>query len=418
MALNKQLFVGHLRFVLFFLIASVLISACDLTSSPTNEQSVNVDNPPVVKIETPLNGDTYQEGVGINILARVENAGPDISRVSIQVDGIIVGEQTAPNVSGAASFTVNTGWPASGVGQHTISVSADRGSNGMTSAPATVTINVVASSAAQGNNQQTSPQVSAPTTGNNAIQVVATNTFPAPPSAIPPTNTVPVPTNTPAPPTATPTPEIPHITVTTGANVRSGPGIVFEPPIGSLAAGAVANILAVNPAGTWYKIQYYNGDGWISAQVVQVSGDISTLPRDAGPATPIPVTNTPVPTATVPTQIDLTITNVVISPHPFVCAKASEIQVTVVNVGSSNSPSSQVVVQDIYNGQVGATTNAPVPELGPNQQYVAVLYLTVSTNFAEGHTTHVMVDPNGAVPELNEGNNSRDTPYVLATGGC
>lgn len=366
MAFNRKLFTGYSRLVLLLLIMSIVISACDFTtSSPdSEEETVNLDTPPVVRIETPLTGDTYQEGVGVNILARVENAGSDVSSIRILVDGAIVGEQVSPNASGAASFTVNTGWPAMGVGQHEISVSAIRG-NGLTSPPAIVTINVVASSSAQQDTTQQEPTVEGaePTADMPTVQVAATFP-PAPPATIMPTNTVPVSTNTPAPPTATPTPDIPKITVSTGANVRSGAGTVFEPPVGSLAAGAVANILAVNPAGTWYKIQYYNGEAWISAQVVQTSGDISTLPRDAGPPTPIPATNTPVPTATPDTQVDLVITNVAISPHPFVCAKASEIKVTVVNIGSSQSASTEVVVRDIYDGQVSTSINAPVPALG------------------------------------------------------
>jgi CARDB protein/SH3 domain-containing protein len=426
MILKAKHFAGHLRLLALLLIVTLVASACVLPSSSDTNEPITFNGPPIVRIETPLTGDTYQEGVGINIQARVENAGPDITRISIQVDGIIVGEQTSPNTSGAASFTVNTGWPASGVGQHTISVSASRG-NGAVSNPTNVIINVVAAPNAdepQVAPTDTVPQQAAPsdiasqvpTQDNSAQQVAATNTFVPPPTNVP-TNP-PAATNTPAPPPATATVSRPQIRVSTGANVRSGPGLVFEPPVGSLAANAVANILAVNPAGTWYKIQYYNGEAWISTQVVEVTGDITTLPRDAGPATPIAATNTPVPTATPDTQIDLVITLVNISPHPFVCAQSSEIQITIVNIGTSTSAATEVVVRDLYNGQESVSSNAPVPALGPNQQHVAVIYLTVSTNIAEGHTTRVVIDPNNAVPELDESNNTSDTPYVLDAGSC
>lgn len=419
MILNTKLRAERFGLLLLLLILSLIASACDFPGSSGSDESTTFDGPPIVQIETPLNGDTYQEGVGINIQARIENAGSDIARVSVQVDGVIVGEQTSPNTSGASSFTLNTGWPAMGIGQHSINISVNRG-NGEASVPASVTINVVAAPGVDNaqNSQQLPPTsdttVEEPTQDNSAQQVVASNTPQLPAPTHTPTN-LPAATNTPAPPPPTATQSRPQITVTTGANVRSGPGLVFEPPVGSLAAGAKANILAINPAGTWYKIQYYNGDAWISAQVVQVSGDISTLPRDAGPATPIPVTNTPLPTATPNTQVDLAITNVAIAPHPFYCGKASEVQITIVNVGTSNGSATEVIVRDLYNGQANGEINAPVPVLGPNQQHVAVVYLTISTYVNEGHTTRVIIDPNNVVPEIDESNNSRDIPYVL---GC
>ncbi|RMF81706.1 MAG: PKD domain-containing protein [Chloroflexi bacterium] len=124
---------------------------------------------------------------------------------------------------------------------------------------------------------------------------------------------------TPTPiPTATrvvdPAPPLPEVITLADANVRSGPGLQFDPPIGVFPAGSMLEILAVSPDGQWYKINFFGGDGWISATVVNVTGDISSLPVDPGPptptttptltatpsATPLPTfTETPFPTATV-----------------------------------------------------------------------------------------------------------------------
>jgi hypothetical protein len=416
--------IERLRLLFLLLIASFALVACDMAASTTEENSF--EGPPIVRIAAPLVGDTYREGVGIDILVRVENAGPDIARVAIQVDGEIIGEQTLPNSSGQASFTVQIGWTASGVGSHTISAVASR-NDATTSAPASVTINVVAAPQSQQvqptNTQAQAVQPTAtsntgftqPTQDNSQQQAQATNTQ-AP--AVQPTE---APTNTPQPPQATATPAQPTITVTTGANVRRGPGQVFDPPIGSLAAGSTAVILAVNPAGTWYKIQYYNGEGWISAQVVTVSGDISSLPRELGPATPIPMTATftPLPVTNTPvSSVDLIIdgANTSISPAPFRCGRSSEIRVTVVNAGTSTSASTIVLVQDIEpNGNIGATTQGPVPALAPNQSHLVVMYLTVTTYVGQGHTFRATVDGNNTVPETNEGNNRNEYIYVLAS---
>lgn len=73
-------------------------------------------------------------------------------------------------------------------------------------------------------------------------------------------------------------------TANQGINVRSGPGLEYNPPIGSLAAGQTVVVLAISPKGDWYKIQYYDGEGWVGRQYVTTQGDISGLPVDEGNA--------------------------------------------------------------------------------------------------------------------------------------
>jgi uncharacterized protein YraI len=122
--------------------------------------------------------------------------------------------------------------------------------------------------------------------------VTATNT------PLPATDTL-SPTETPVSSTATP--GIPMATLNQGVNVRSGPGVEFAPPIGSLSAGQTVEILARTSAGDWFKIRYFDQDGWVAAPLVTVSGDLARIPVDSGPSTPTPPSNTPtlrVPTAT------------------------------------------------------------------------------------------------------------------------
>jgi hypothetical protein len=411
-----------LRLLFLLLMASFALVACDMAASP--EENASFEGPPIVRLAAPLAGDTYREGVSVDILVRVENAGPDIARVAIQVDGEIVGESSLPNSSGQASFTVQLGWTALGVGSHTISAIASR-SDTTASAPASVTINVVASAQTAPTNTQAAPAQPTATTesntgftqptqqNNQAPQ--ATNTQAAAPTAAS--------SNTPEPPRPTDTPSRPTISVTTGANIRRGPSQAFNPPIGSLAVGATAPILAVSTDGTWYKIQYYNGEGWIFAQTVSVTGDISGLPREAGPPTPIPMTATftPLPvTATPVSSVDLIIDAAQSSIVPsFRCGQSSEIRMTVVNRGTSTSPSTIILVQDIeQNGSVGATTQGPVKALAPNESTLVVMYLTVSTNMLVGHTFRATVDGNNTVPETDETNNRNEYNYVLERGTC
>jgi hypothetical protein len=88
---------------------------------------------------------------------------------------------------------------------------------------------------------------------------------------------------------------------------------LFDPPIGSVAPGQTAEIVARTQAGDWYQVRLQSGTAWVSAQLVTVSGDISQLPIDNGP--PIPtLTTTPGATATLNNTAPVTVQ----SPQPTV----------------------------------------------------------------------------------------------------
>lgn len=423
-----------LKLLFLSAVAMLLLGACDALSTDTaGEETITYEGAPIVTIASPLTGDTYREGVGVDILLRVDNAGPDIARVAIAVDGVIIGEALEPNSNGDPSFTVSNSWPSSGEGQHTITATVSR-TDGTTAESDSVTINVmpqtedVATSDDMSDETETTSDDMADTDTESTTEDTASTDGDAEAQAdsdgdtdeaaapVEQATTAPEPTAEPTAVPATPTSSAPQVRVTTGANIRSGPGLVFDPPIGSLAAGATAEILAVSTSGTWYRIQFYNGDGWISGSTVEVQGDTASLPREAGPATPVPPTpvpptNTPLPAS----QVDLVIDGASssIGPFPFVCLEASTLTIVIVNQGSEASEGTTVVAEDIYNGQVIESTSAPVPSLAPNQSTTVTMYLTVSTNVDELHTSRVRVDPNNGVNETNEDNNAYVNDYVL-----
>jgi len=154
---------------------------------------------------------------------------------------------------------------------------------------------------------------------------------------------------------------------------------------------------------------------------VTVEGDISGLPREAGPATPIPPTpvpptNTPLPASNVDLIIDAANSSFV---PTFVCNQSSQITITVVNRGTERSAGATILIEDIQpNGAVGSTTQTVVGPLNPNENTTATAALTVSTFIGEGHTFRATVDSNNAVAESNENNNRWEELYVLEPGGC
>jgi uncharacterized protein YraI len=86
------------------------------------------------------------------------------------------------------------------------------------------------------------------------------------------------------------------VTITQGANVRTGPGISY-PAIGGIKQGDTAPVLGRDATGSWYEISYKGGLaglGWISAVTASYAGNKSVLPVVAAPPTPVP-TATPKP---------------------------------------------------------------------------------------------------------------------------
>jgi len=107
------------------------------------------------------------------------------------------------------------------------------------------------------------------------------------------------------PPPVAATPCQAMVTANQNANVRSGPGTVYDPPIGNLLAGQTALIDGKNAESTWWYIVFPGGPGghgWIS----YITVDTSCLP----PAVAIVV-----PPAT-PTEIVVVVTDVSVSVSP------------------------------------------------------------------------------------------------------
>ncbi len=393
-----------LRPALWLLVA--LLAACNLNTSPDTGPAIG--GPPQVRIAAPLPNATYLEGVIVTIQALVTNAGPDLSRVEVTLDNSLLAERTDPNPSGAPSFSVAETWRAAGAGAHTIAITAFR-ADGTASAPAVVTINVVGHSSAA--------QTATPTGGS-----AATSTS-APPTAPRATNTPAPPTDTP-PPAATATPSTPRATFNVGVNVRRGPDVSFEPPIGSFAAGDSSDVLAVNPARTWYKVRYWNGEGWVFGSLLTISGDASNLPVDPGPPTPTPVppTLTPIPATPAPQlNVNLVAGNITLNPNPPRCRETFNIFIDVANFGTDVSPGGVIDVRNVHvaSGTVTQTTVGAFPPIQPGQTVqVGPIPFTESTYVEEDHRLELRIDPNNQIPETNENDNQNAITYRLQKAGC
>ncbi|NUQ03330.1 MAG: SH3 domain-containing protein, partial [Anaerolineae bacterium] len=242
----------------------------------------------------------------------------------------------------------------------------------------------------------------------------------APPTALP----------TAQPTTAAPT-EQPAVAATTpiagfsqGVNVRRGPGLEFDPPIGAYAAGQTAEILAISTGGDWYKVRYGGSEGWVFAQLAAVSGDTSALPRESGPPrpTPRPATATPVlPTGMPASGANLVAGIVVLNPAAPVCAQTFVVGLDVANLGTEpTSASGTVTLNDVRaaDGSQQDSTIGGFPVLQPGQTVRVDMPLTISTWYNEMHRITLTIDQENLIAESNPNDNAVSLEYFLDKGGC
>ena len=128
-----------------------------------------------------------------------------------------------------------------------------------------------------------------------------------------------------------------------------------------------------------------------------------------------PATNTPT------TVTNLAINGAALQPATPVCASAFNVAVDILNNGSQSTGTSfTVTVTDRHPGSGTTTTSnsATIPALGPGQNFLVLIPLTVSVFYSEEHQVIVRVDSNNQVPEPNEGDNTRTLTYTLSKGSC
>jgi ABC-type branched-subunit amino acid transport system substrate-binding protein len=138
----------------------------------------------------------------------------------------------------------------------------------------------------------------------------------------------------------TPTPEGVVATIASQIqNVRSGPGTNFD-IIAVLNEGEQVRVIGTNAQNTWLVIDYRGIQGWISASLPDIFGDLNTLPIIQPPPTPTPsAPPTPLPPAPLVVQAepDLVVESVNVSPNPLQRDRDFDVNVTVRNAGGSNA---------------------------------------------------------------------------------
>lgn len=208
-------------------------------------------------------------------------------------------------------------------------------------------------------------------------------------------------------PQVTPTPEGVTITIT-GAqqNVRSGPGDQY-PAIGVMARGEQARVIGATADNTWVVIDYRGQMGWLVVYLLEVFGNLTTVPIVPPPPVPAPVATA---TAVLPPEPDIVIDAASVQPQPIQPGQPFAVTVNVRNQGQTPTGSFSV----------GATfppsntaASAVVGTLAPGQS-VGVVLQGILTNTGT-YTATVVADISNQVFEgvAGESNNFFPVTYTI-----
>jgi SH3-like domain-containing protein len=436
----------HYGWLLACLSLMLATAGCTLSLSEPEAVSLNqYAGAPVVRIAAPLINATYIDGLTVNAQVTVLNAGPDIQRVEILLDDVVIATLPDPNPTGAAVFGVTQTLPAEGIGVHTLGARAFRADETV-SDPIQVSYLVVDESAAQVASSATpthtvSPMpttaevgASTPVTTTQATVTVtrqATATQTLNPQTTPATAIATSGTPNQGSPAPAPVANFEGI-----VNVRRGPSVNFDPPLGTFQAGQSAEILGLNTDGSWLKVRFANGEGWVFAQIARTTGDLTTLPRETGPATPFPPAATATSAVVVQPPTQAASTSEPPAPTDGANLVVTAIELRMLNGGGSNiigsgQPSIAFVrVRNAGNQPaVGffavltivnqSDSGAKIVEAGavsglqPGEEQLIQIGFTDTTATGTVRVAVVRLDENNQAPETNEDDNA--SPPVVYT---
>lgn len=363
------------------------------------------EGPPFIHIAAPAPNQTFLAGATVIVQARVENAGPDLSRISVLLDDALLGEKVNPNETNAAVLPLTIDWTASNTGEFKVSVLAERGDGEF--AREDVYIRVIsASSADAAATSETARQDAASLEPGDATadgQPDATGDHEPPPEQSAPAATAAAPAETGASRVAG--------TMTQPARIRVGPGATYD-LLGNLDENLEVMIVAVNPSREWYRIAYNDlADAWVYAEFVQPAGEISGLPVETGP--PMPAEQ----------GVNLVVVDVQLEP-PIVCNQQITVRARIRNEGAGEAGNVAWVIAEPVLMSDGSSLleNPPLAylkTLEADEEDTVEFPLTLATHVNQEQFIRIVVDSGNHLPETDETDNSRNSEsFMLQPGEC
>lgn len=398
-----------------FIALVLLLSACSLGVPSAAVAPVAFSGPPVIRIASPLPDQTFLSGATVIVQARIENAGPDLARVTMLLDGDVIGEKQDPNPIGASVVPVTIDWPTSRPGRFEITVSAARGDG--SGASESVLISVVLPPA----DEETQEPPESVAVVPPVEETVDATVVPSPSETAVLSADAPAVSATAPPPASPPALSSRSVAavIAKPSNLRRGPGTSFE-LVGSIAVNQEVVIVAVNPDRDWYHIRYgVQGDAWIYSELVSPGGDLGGLPVESGPAPAEPATAAPAAG-----DVNLVIAGIGLEPRNLVCNQAGMVTVSIRNEGTEDtSAGGWIAVEDTIPGRdepvARSDPASPFPTIRAGETITArPVNISVSVHSDVLHRIVVTVDSGGHIAETNENDNSSSIEYTLQRGDC
>jgi len=182
-------------------------------------------------------------------------------------------------------------------------------------------------------------------------------------------------------------------------------------------------VIGATGDNAWVVIDFRGQQGWLATYLLDVFGNLQTVPIITPPPTPTPLPSpTPLPvTATPFSTVNMVAGNFRFDPPSPNCAQTFNVYIDVANYGTAISPAGIITISDYRaaDNSFQTSTNATFPSLAPGQTVnVGPIPLTVSTYYNENHHLVMAVDSSNAIFETNEADNVREAIYVLNKASC
>jgi hypothetical protein len=356
---------------LMFVWVLLLCAGCNLGFTGGGAP-VAFDGPPKVHIAAPSPKQSFLAGTHVIVQARVENAGPDLARVSVLLDDALLGEKLNPNVTNAAVLPLTIDWPTSNTGEFKISVLAERSDGSFAREDVNIFVISEDSLASAETADITEAEASAPVaTGENPVAG----------------------------------------TMTQPARIRAGPGATYD-LLSNLDENHQVVVVAINPSREWYRIEYDDPiEAWVYAEFVRLAGDIGDLPVEIGPSLPAAK------------GVNLVVVEVQIEPPP-VCNQESIVKARIRNEGTDEAQSVAWVIAEAVLMSDGSSLNDNPPlaylkTLEAAEEDTVEFPIILRTHFDEEQLIRVVVDSGNHLLETDETDNTRNSAlFILQQGDC
>ncbi len=352
------------------ILMALLCAGCNLGAAGNGARST-FEGAPVIHIAAPSPNQIFLAGATVIVQARVENAGPDLARISVLLDDALLGEKRNPNATNAAVLPLTIDWQTGIAGDYKISVIAERGDGSLGREDVQI---AVVTKAGEPSGEASAPEVKtpAPDAGSDGAM---TGTMLQP------------------------------------ARIRAGPGAAYE-LLGSLDENEDVRIVAVNPSGDWYRIRADDLDeAWIYAEFARATADSARLPVETGPPPPVAE------------GVNLVVLDVQIEP-PVVCGEEATLRTRIRNAGAAASQSVAWVVAAPQLTSDGRSLSDDPPlaylkTLEAGEEETIDFPITLTARVGEEQVIRVVADSGNHLAETDETDNSRASrAFILQPGAC